>query len=84
MQSVGEMENALHIRMNGHCSSINTINKLEKPVVNHFNQLDHSLEDLKEMGIEIDSNNTEWRKLREHYWIIELRTLTPEGMNIDD
>lgn len=84
MQYVGETENALHVRMNGHRSDINT-KKLEKPVAAHFNQPDHSLKDLKVMGIEkIHNNDTERRKLRERYWIFELRSLTPEGLNIDD
>ena len=81
MQYVGETENALHIRMNGHRSDITT-KKLDKPVATHFNQPDHSLEDLKVMGIEKieDHNNSrKWRKLRKQYWIFDLRTLTPEG-----
>ena len=86
MQYVGETENALHIRMNGHRSDITT-KKLDKPVAAHFNQPDHSLEDLRVMGIEKieDHNNSKKRrKLRERYWIFELRTLTPEGLNIED
>ena len=47
MQYVGETENALHIRMNGHRSDITT-KKLEKPVAESF------------------------------------RTLSPEGLNLDD
>ena len=85
MQYVGETENTLHIRMNGHRSDITT-KKLDKPVAAHFNQPDHSLEDLRVMGIEkIDHNNSKKRrKLRERYWIFELRMLTPEGLNIED
>ena len=85
-QYVGETENALHIRMNGHRSDITT-KKLDKPVAAHFNQPDHSYEDLRVMGIEKieDHNNSrKRRKLRERYWIFELRTLTPEGLNIED
>ena len=70
MQYVGETENALHIRMNGHWSDINT-KKLEKPVA--------------VMGIEkINEKITEQRKLSERYWIFELRMLMPKGLNIDD
>ena len=59
--------------------------KLDKPVASHFNQLDHSLEDLRVMAIEnINNNCKKQRKLRESYWIFELRTLTPERLNIDD
>ena len=85
MQYVEETENALHIRMNDHQSDITT-KKLNKPEAAHFNQPNHSYEDLRVMGIEkIDRNNSrKWRKLRERYWIFELRTLTPEGLNIED
>ena len=84
MQYVGETENALHIRMNGHRFDI-TMRKLDKPVSFHFNQPDHSIEDLKVMGMEkINNNSKKQKKLRERYWIFELRTLTPEGLNIDD
>ena len=85
-QYVGETENALHIRMNGHRSDITT-KKLDKLVAAHFNQPDHSYEDLRVMGIEkIEDHNysRKRRKLRERYWIFELRTLMPEGLNIDD
>ncbi len=50
LQYVGEMENPLHIRMNGHRSDINT-RKIEKPVAAHFTQPNHSLNDLQVMGI---------------------------------
>jgi len=84
LQYVGETENALHIRMNGHRSDIRT-RKLDKPVAAHFCQSDHSAEDLEVRGIEkIYENNPEWRKHRESYWIFTLKTLAPEGMNLDD
>ena len=86
MQYVGETENALHIRMNGHRSDITT-KKLDKPVAAHFNQPNHSYEDLRVIVIEKieDRNNSrKRRKLRERYRIFELRTLMPEGLNIED
>lgn len=55
MQYIGETENPLHIRMNGHHSDI-TMRKLDKPLASHFNQPDYSLEDLKVMRIEKISN----------------------------
>ena len=80
----GETENPLHIRMNGHRSDINT-RKLDKPVAAHFNQPDHSLNDLRVMGIEkIHTNSGQWRKQRESYWIFTLDTMTPKGMNLDE
>ena len=64
LQYIGETENRLHIKMNGHRSDINT-RKTEKPVAAHFNQPDHSLDDLQVMGIEkIHTNNARWRKQR--------------------
>ena len=44
-QYVGETENVLHIRINGHQSDIKN-RRLEKPVARHFNSEGHSLEDL--------------------------------------
>ena len=67
--------------MNGHRSDIRT-KKVEKPVAAHFN---HSLEDLEVMAIEkIDRDDTTHRRHRESYWIFELPTLAPSGMNIDN
>ena len=69
--------------MNGHHSDITT-KKVEKTVSFCFNQQGHTPEDLRVMGIEkIQNGNTERRKIRERYWIFELRTLTHEGLNID-
>ena len=61
---VGETENPLHIRMNGHRSDIRT-KKLEKSVAAYFSQPDHSAEDLEVRGIEkIHDNGIQWsRKL---------------------
>ena len=83
-QYVGEMKNPLHIRTNGHRSDIGT-GKIEKPVAAHFCQPDHSLEYLQVQGIEkIHTNDSEWRKQRESYWIYKLRTLTPFVLNLDE
>ena len=70
--------------MNCHRSDITT-KKLDKPVATHFNQPDHSLEDLRVIGIEKieDHNNSrKRRKLKERNGIFKLRTLTPERLNI--
>ena len=48
---MGETENALHIRMNSHCSGVTT-KKPENPVSAHLNQPGHSLKDLGVMGLE--------------------------------
>ncbi len=84
MQYVGETVNALHISLNGHRSDVKT-KKLDKPVAVHFDQSDHSIEDLEAMGIEkIHNNDPGRRKLRESYWIFELESLTPQGLNLDE
>ena len=84
LQYVGETENRLHIIMNDHRSDIN-IRMTDKPVAAHFNQPNHSLDDLQVMGIEkIHTNNAKWRKQRESYWIFTLDTMTPTGMNLDE
>ena len=85
IQYVGETENRLHIRMNGHRSDIRT-GKTEKPVAAHFTLPDHSVDDLEVMGIEKirEGDTTQWRKLREKYWIFNLKTLTPSGLNLED
>ena len=69
--------------MNGNQSDITT-KKLDKPVATHFNQLNHSYDDLRVMKIEDRNNSRKRRKLRERNWIFELRTLMPEGLNSED
>ena len=82
VQYVGETENALHVRMNGHRSNIHT-KKTNKPVAAHFCQSDHSVEDLEVRGIEkIHEDHPAKRRERESYWIFTLKTLAPEGMNL--
>ena len=69
-----ETENALHIRMNGHRSDVNT-QKAEKLVAAHFNLPDHLLYDLRVMGIEKSIPTTESgekNKQRESYCIFTL------------
>ena len=82
-QYVGETENALHLRMNGHRSDY--YRKLaDKPVAAHFNEPCHSFEHLSVMVIEqMGSADTTRRKLRESYWIHTLGSLTPHGLNLD-
>ncbi len=82
LQYVGETENPLHIRMNGHRSDINT-RKIEKPVAAHFTHPDHSLNDLQVMRIGKKSDVT-WWKPQESYWVFMLGTMTPTGLNTDE
>ena len=80
LQYVYKTKDPLHIWMNCHQSDIQ-----KKLVASHFNQPDHSLEDLEVMAIEkIHLGDTTRRRDRESYWIFELATQVPSGINIDD
>jgi len=80
MQYVGETQNPLHIRLNGHRSDIRN-KRLEKPVAAHFNTPGHSTDDLSIMVIE--KMKSEDPDLRKSYWIHHLQTLSPSGLNLD-
>ena len=80
---MGETQNALHIRTNGHRDDI-AHRRIEKPVEAHFNSTDHLLRDLMILVIEAMRNQDEsLRKKRESFWINQLRALYPGGMNLD-
>lgn len=85
-QYVGETKNKLRTRFNAHRSDIK-LNR-DKPVANHFNLDDHSIEDLiltPIERIEIDLpeiETTKYRQKREAHWIETLNTARPVGMNI--
>ena len=79
----GEMENALHMRMNGHQSDIKH-QHLKKPVAAHFNSEGHSLQDLSIFVIEqIHREEASYRRAKESYWIQTLRSLAPEELSPD-
>ena len=81
-QYIGETENPLHIRMNGHRSDY--YRKLpDKPVAEHFNLIGHSFEDMLVMVIEQIMAGSARRKQRESFWIHTLQTLAPDGLNLD-
>ena len=83
IQYVGETENALHIRMNGHRSDIKN-RRLEKLVAKHFNSVGHSLDDLSIFVVEkIHQEDASFLKAKKSYWIRLLRSLAPEGLNLD-
>ena len=82
-QYVGETENRLHIRLNGHRSDI-TNKRLEKPVAHHFNLPGHSLGDLTITVIEkIHHPDVQLRRRCESYWIHHLKSLAPGGLNLE-
>ena len=82
-QYVGETQNPLHIRLNGHRNDI-AHKRTEKPVASHFNSPGHSLDDLRIAVLEVmRSFDESLRRRRESYWIKQLRSLHPGGMNLD-
>ena len=83
IQYVGEMENALRIRLTIHGSDINH-QQIERAVARHFTLLDHSLKDLLIMVIErIHREDAEYRKVKESHWIEMIGSLTPDGLNLN-
>ena len=81
-QYVGETQNPLHIRLNGHRGDINN-RRTEKPVAAHFTP-GHSLDDLTIMVVEkMRSSDANLRKKRESYWTHQLKSLTPDGLNLE-
>ena len=60
--------------------------KIEKPVAAHFSQPNHSLEDLEVSGIEKirEDGTMQWIRQRESYWIIQLKTLDLNRINVDE
>ena len=64
-----------------HRFDINT--SRETPVGRHFNLPDHSLALLQVTGIECNFRSNIFRKQRESYFIHKMKTLTPNGLNID-
>lgn len=81
-QYVGETKNTLRDRFYPHRSTIGS--NTGTPLTMHFNQADHSLDDMGCMVIEQVSSSTEiGRMKRESFWITKLRTLIPDGLNAD-
>ncbi|XP_019616014.1 PREDICTED: uncharacterized protein LOC109463602 [Branchiostoma belcheri] len=87
MQYVGETGQTLANRLNGHRSSIKT--DKDTPISAHFNQPNHTVADMEVIGLEKlaygrTEDITRQRRLqRESYWIHQLRTLHPEGLNLE-
>ena len=80
MQYVGETKNALHKYLTCLRSDINS--GTQRPASAHFNFPGHSMEDLTIMIIEkIASNDGQTRRKLQRYWINELRSMAPGGIN---
>ena len=83
IQYVGETDNALRVRLTGHRSDINH-HRTDRPVAQHFTLPDHSIKDLTIMVIEkIHREDINHRKRRESHWIEMIRSLTPDGLNLN-
>ena len=82
-QYVGESVQPFNKRMNGHRSDLTK--KTLLPVSQHFVSPGHSLEDFGRSKIYIIDHNSSWkenqRQKKEIFWIRELQTLHPKGIN---
>ena len=87
-QYVGKTENTLYTRFNNTRSEINnfhTSHGKPLPYTIHFNQPDHSINDIQISAIESITNQSHTTILkRESFWIHKLRTKIPHGINFDD
>ena len=87
-QYVGETSQLLRCRINQHRACIRRTNPTTL-IAKHFASEGHSLEDLEIMPIEnvsprpqeSQSNVDQRRRMREEFWIRELGTLDPYGLN---
>ena len=81
LQYVGETGRTLGDRINDHLSRIRTLKPT--PVGKHFNSPNHSLRDLRIMGIELFTINysSDSRKVKENIWQTLLETTWPNGIN---
>lgn len=76
----------MKVRMTEH--QRDTRKKRDTPVANHFNRPDHTLEHMRFQIIDIlssdpdDPKSTNPRKIKELYWIYQLHTLRPVGINV--
>ncbi|PJE77901.1 hypothetical protein CI610_03169 [invertebrate metagenome] len=81
MQYVGETSTKLNIRINNHRCSIKQ-NRPDFPVARHFNLPSHSWKDMQVVAIDhCPTWNETKRRSRERYWITNLQTCYPRGMN---
>ena len=83
IQYVGETMDKFNIRLNNHRSSYKT-NK-NCPLTRHLHSTKHPFDNVTFQIIEV---NTEWdttaRRRRENFWIHQLHTLEPDGLNEKD
>ena len=80
-QYIGETKRTLKTRLLEHCGD--TKHKRDKPVARHFNQPNHTAEDILIMAIDRPSKNDTYHRLAlESKWIEKLKTFHPFGINV--
>ena len=83
IQYVGETEKALQIRLTGYRLDLN-YQRTERPVAKHLTLLYHALKDLLIMVIKkICREDADYQKQKESCWIEMIRSLTPDGLNLN-
>jgi hypothetical protein len=84
-QYVGETKRTFRTRIHEHFRDITR--SRDSPVARHFHLLGHSTENVTFAIIEVrpndpdDEKSTTSRRTKEHYWIHQLRTMAPVGIN---
>jgi len=80
---IGETGTTTYERFSNHLSVINR--KQDNPISNHFNENNHTINDVEFVCIEkINRNDTHLRRIRESFWITKLNTVTPNGLNMNN
>ena len=79
-QYVGQTSLPLKLRMSNHISSIKK-KDFNKPTTSHFNQPDHTWQDVTFQGIMTSSHDVTGRLTWERTWIRLLNTFEPHGIN---
>ena len=83
LQYVGESETTFNKRLNNH-RSYYTTNK-NCPLTRHLRAKGHPFEKVRFQIIEVNTNwDTPTRQQREKFWIYQLKTLEPDGLNERD
>ena len=83
LQYVGDTDQPLHLRVNGHQYDISHQKTDESPVAEHFNNGTHVESGMAVMAIDlVHSCDAFLRKIRESRWIRTLGSSSPLGMNL--
>ena len=81
---VGETGGSLYARAQNHLSSIRSINpSVDLPVRRHFVTTEHSLDDLRVVGLErVWQESVDYRRVRERRWMSLMGTDRNGGLNV--